>query len=695
MAVLPGKTLERYELLNRIAVGGMAEVYRSVAYGAHGFEKTLAIKRILPELAQDPEFEARFIAEAKLAVKLTHANVVQIFDFGRFSGSLFIAMEFVDGLDLAALLKVTREAGGRIPIPAAFQIGIEIARGLDFAHQQRVVHRDVSPSNILLSRAGEVKIADFGIAQAVKENKRKAPGRRRIMGKWRYMSPEQTTGEDLSTSSDVFSAASVLFELFTGDKLFPGDDADEIIRNIREMPIPSVAERRPGLPPRLDDILRRCLQRDPDARPGKPGEVVRALTEVSYESSIVATALDVAEAVRDAVATQAETDDGAADADGAAESRRKAGLDELIRKQLGGAVAGGGTRRTAVTHRDGPADATAGKEPTHTATVVKKGVDADGLTLWDFDLDEEREDTIAAGPSAIKHGRTTGQVRALGEATTDHLETTGDKSVVQVVSRLPWKLIAAAAIGGAVVAAWMMTRGGSSASIERPVAAVATDAAPAGPVVTTATLAIDSVPAGARVWVDGAELPTPTPTAAVVTSGEPHRIDLEADGFARWSLMDVRVEPGKTLPIKPTLVAIRASLSVITDPAGAEVELNGAALGLSPIERDDLAPGRGVLVIRKKGYQRLRESVELAVARPVAIERTLEPIVVYGSIRVAVPGWADVYLRGKKIGTVPRQALRLPVGTHRLRLHNPTTNQEHWLDAEVVSSEQRVYKVTW
>jgi tRNA A-37 threonylcarbamoyl transferase component Bud32 len=694
MAVLPGKTLERYELLNRIAVGGMAEVYRSVAYGAHGFEKTLAIKRILPELAQDPEFEARFIAEAKLAVKLTHANVVQIFDFGRFSGSLFIAMEFVDGLDLAALLKHTREAGVRIPIPAAFQIGIEIARGLDFAHQQRVVHRDVSPSNILLSRAGEVKIADFGIAQAVKENKRKSTGRRRIMGKWRYMSPEQTTGEDLSTSSDVFSAAAVLFELFTGDKLFPGDDADEIIRNIHEMSIPSVAERRPGLPPRLDDILRRCLERDPEARPGKPGEVVRALTEVSYESSIVATALDVAEAVRDAIPPAAD----ASDADAAAESRRKAGLDELIRKQLGGAVAGGGTRRTAVTDRDGPAlgpAAAAGKEPTHTATVVKKGVDADGLTLWDFDLDEEREDTIAAGPAAIKHGRNTGQVRALGEATTDAVETTGEKSVVRVVSRLPWKLIAAAGIGGAVVAAWMMTRGGTSAPADRPISVMGADAAPAGPPVTTATLAIDSVPPGARVWVDGDALTMPTPTTAVVTAGEPHRIELEADGFARWSLMDVRVEPGRTLPIKPTLVAIRASLSVITDPVGAEVELNGAELGLSPIERDDLAPGRGALVIRKKGYQRLREHVELAVARPVVITRTLEPIVVYGSIRVAVPGWADVYLRGKKIGTVPRQALRLPVGTHRLRLHNPTTNQEHWLDAEVVSSEQRVYKVTW
>src|SRR5688572_1354155 len=151
MAVLPSKTLERYDLVSRIAVGGMAEVFRAVAYGAHGFEKALAIKRILPELARDPEFEDRFIREAKLAVKLTHANVVQVLDFGRLAGTLFIAMELVDGLDLAALLRRFKDKGSLIPVPAALHMAIEIARALDFAHQHGVVHRDVSPSNILIS----------------------------------------------------------------------------------------------------------------------------------------------------------------------------------------------------------------------------------------------------------------------------------------------------------------------------------------------------------------------------------------------------------------------------------------------------------------------------------------------------------------------------------------------------------------
>jgi len=201
------KSLERYDVLDRIAVGGMAEVFLAKAYGAHGFEKTLAIKRILPELASDPEFAARFIAEAKVAVRLSHANVVQVFDFGRIGESLFIAMEFVDGLDLAALLRRFKEEHRQVPLSAAFHVAIEIIRALDFAHSHNVVHRDVSPSNILISRAGEVKIADFGIAIAASSHRGGGAGPRKVMGKWRYMSPEQARGDSLDTRSDLFSAA--------------------------------------------------------------------------------------------------------------------------------------------------------------------------------------------------------------------------------------------------------------------------------------------------------------------------------------------------------------------------------------------------------------------------------------------------------------------------------------------------------
>ena len=292
------QTLRRYDLLERIAVGGMAEIFRAKAYGAHGFEKTLAIKRILPDLARDAEFETRFIAEAKVAVALTHANVVQIFDFGRFAGSLYIAMEYVDGPDLGRFLKAASERGEGVAVGAAMHVAMEVCKGLDVAHARRVVHSDISPSNILLSRLGEVKIADFGIARAAADGGPAAVGAaNRVMGKWPYMSPEQTRGDPLDARSDLFSAAVVLYELFTGDKLFRGRDVDALVEAVRTMPIPAASSRRASLPPALDEVLARALDRDPARRYQQASDLLRALLEVSYSHTVVATAMDLAAAV--------------------------------------------------------------------------------------------------------------------------------------------------------------------------------------------------------------------------------------------------------------------------------------------------------------------------------------------------------------------------------------------------------------
>ncbi len=338
--------LERYELVQRIAVGGMAEVFLAKAYGAHGFEKTLAIKRILPELARSREFVEHFIAEAKLAVQLNHGNIVQIFDFGRVHGTLFIAMEHVNGLDLAALIKRYRDRGQQIPLPAAFKIAIDIAAGLDFAHQLGVVHRDVSPSNILISRSGDVKIADFGIAipdrdlvpdpdddgRDSAESGRSR--RRRVMGKWRYMSPEQTRGGDVGTRSDLFSAAAVIFEIFTGRKLFAGSEPETIIAAIHHGEIPSACALRPQLPPRFDDILGQALARAPNARQKRAAELQRALMELSFASSVVATAVEVADALTEVLAP------GERKRLNTVPPRRMV-IDDFIRDQLGGLMGGG------------------------------------------------------------------------------------------------------------------------------------------------------------------------------------------------------------------------------------------------------------------------------------------------------------------------------------------------------------------
>jgi serine/threonine-protein kinase len=668
---------ERYELIERLAVGGMAEVFRAVAYGAHGFEKALAIKRILPELARDPEFENRFIGEAKLAVKLSHANVVQVLDFGRMGGTLFIAMELVDGLDLAALLRRYKDLGRLLPIPAALHISIEIARGLDFAHQHGVVHRDVSPSNILISRAGEVKIADFGIALAAGDRRAAADGRR-IMGKWRYMSPEQTSGERVEIRSDVFSAAAVWFELFTGDKLFPGDDADTIIRNIADMAIPTASARRAGLPPRLDELLGQALARDPSKRP-EAGELLKGLVEVSYGSSIVASALDVKGAVSEALATEA-----AAGAAGVAAAR---GLDDLIRQQIGSAD-GLDTdeegRRTAVAPP--PADAFAvtahadkeAADGIDSGTFIRLGVDERGATRWEVD-----RETIAAAPRAIRGERGSTPVEATP------VEVAPDRGR----RRLLLVGVGAALIGGGAAVAWTVSRtadaGGAVASPSDAGGTATSGVTPAGGL---ATLVIDSDPPGAAVAVDGKSLPGRTLTSVEVEPGTAHKVAVELDGFQPW-LDEVTPNQGERVRVLASLVPYHASLRVVTRPPGALVTVDGEAVGTTPLSRGDLRPGAGrTLVISRSDFKPISLQIDLGPSAPVDIDRTLESAITYGRIKLHIKdGWAEVYLGGKSVGRAP-DILRLPVGSQRLRLYNPYSKKSKFVTVDVSAGKTNYYE---
>jgi serine/threonine protein kinase len=680
------KSLERYDVLDRIAVGGMAEVFLAKAYGAHGFEKTLAIKRILPELARDPEFEARFIAEAKVAVRLSHANVVQVFDFGRIGESLFIAMEFVDGLDLAALLRKFKDEGRLVPLPAAFHIAIEIIRALDFAHQHNVVHRDISPSNILISRAGEVKIGDFGIAVAASPHKASGPGRRKIMGKWRYMSPEQARGDTLDTRSDLFSAASVLFELFTGEKLFPGDEAEEIIKNIETMQIRRASSLRNGLPSRLDEILAGPLQRKPNDRPNRPTVVLRALIELSYESSIMATALDVAEAV--ASVLPAPRGDGPG-----------AQLDDVIRKQLGQAdksVA----RRTAVTSNKPPSTQTLetgeARERGEHSTGLFRRIGEDGVSrLEEIDatdikaegeqigadtglhrmlskLDPDRRTEPGAPPTgAVPKTEPTGAVKK-SEPSRATTTTTASRSRIG----LGIAGVASVVIAGAG-AVYFMTRQ-HDAPVVTP-----SDAPPVQPA-QTGIFAIDPIPEGATGTITGKDgvvhsLGRPTSHAQVirerVSANEKLHVHLELPGYVAYD-EDRVVQPDETMVIAPRLVKAHAGLHVTTTPPGAQVIVDKILIGATPLERDDLDAKAGAdVAITLANYDPIHVVIDLAVGKTAQIDQVLKPAQRYGLIDLSVTGgWGDVYLKGAKIGTTTVThplRLRLPVGAQTLHLKNP------------------------
>jgi len=261
-----------YYLLEKIAVGGMAELFKSRQRGVHNFEKIVAIKRILPHLSDNDEFVRMFIDEAKLAAQLTHPNIVQIFDLGKASGFYYIAMEFVDGKDLRSLLRKVREYRMPFPEPVAAFVTMKIAGALDYAHRKKgmndkelkLVHRDISPQNVLISSEGAVKLVDFGIAKAATKTTQTVAGA--LKGKLLYMSPEQALGQPLDSRSDIYSLGLVLFELLTGERCFQADSELGVLEKVRLGKAQDVRSVNPQVSREMASILERALQKNVDQR---------------------------------------------------------------------------------------------------------------------------------------------------------------------------------------------------------------------------------------------------------------------------------------------------------------------------------------------------------------------------------------------------------------------------------------------
>jgi tRNA A-37 threonylcarbamoyl transferase component Bud32 len=270
-----GERFGRYILLELIGRGGMAEVYRAVAHGLEGFQRVFVIKRILKDKSATPEFVEMFVNEARISALLNHPNIVQIYDFGQIEGSYFLAMEHLRGKDLLSVLRQLRMAGQKMSPEVAAYIIQQVALGLDYAHtlthankNLRIVHRDVSPSNIMLLRAGGVKLLDFGIAKAAEEIGTDTETQAGLVkGKLSYVSPEQIRGAtDVDGRSDVFALGVVLWECLTGRRLFFDRNDFQTMRNVIERPVPPPSTQRGDVPPSLDFIVLRALEREPDRR---------------------------------------------------------------------------------------------------------------------------------------------------------------------------------------------------------------------------------------------------------------------------------------------------------------------------------------------------------------------------------------------------------------------------------------------
>ncbi len=298
---------DRYTITERLDHGGMAEVFRGVAESMEGFKKNVAIKRILPNLTKNQKFVSMFLDEARLSLFLQHANIVQVFDISKTpDNAYFLVMEYIDGCNLKALIERAKQRGKRLDIGHSIYLMIECCKALHYAHSLEhpetneplgIVHRDVSPPNILMSKNGEIKLVDFGLAKANSQIESTDQGV--VKGKFSYLSPEAASALAVDHRADVFAVGILLWELFTGRRLFYGDTDYQTVELVRQARIPSMAALNPEVDPEIEQVVRKALAKDPEDRYQNAADLGDALAQFLFSRRMKVTARDIAALVKD------------------------------------------------------------------------------------------------------------------------------------------------------------------------------------------------------------------------------------------------------------------------------------------------------------------------------------------------------------------------------------------------------------
>jgi len=323
---------QRYRVTERLEAGGMAEVFRGEAMSVQGFKKQVAIKRVLPHLAQNKNFISMFLDEARLGARLAHANIVTVFDIGAADNTFFIVMEFIDGCNLKAIIEEHRQQGRRIPVKEAVYIAIEACKGLSFAHEVQdddnndlhIVHRDISPPNILISKRGEVKVTDFGLAKATTQLEKTDPGV--VKGKFSYLSPEAALGEPVDARTDVYALGIVLWEMLAGRRLYLGETDYATVKLVQQSNVPSLSRINPEVDAQLERVIGKSLEKDVAKRYQTARDFGDSLAQYLFSRQQKVTAFDVANLVKWVVDSKKATKAG--------QKPEQSIIDRLIQEEL-------------------------------------------------------------------------------------------------------------------------------------------------------------------------------------------------------------------------------------------------------------------------------------------------------------------------------------------------------------------------
>ncbi len=574
----PIRHLGRYELLRRIAVGGMGEIFLARMRGAAGFEKRVIIKTILGHLAAEEEFVTKFLDEGRTVVQLTHGNIVPVFDMGEEDGEYFIAMEYIPGRDLREILRRLMPQGRGLPVELATYVVSELCKGLDYAHRKEdeqgqllgIVHRDVSPSNVLISHEGEVKVIDFGIASATSRLAQTVSGR--IQGKFCYMSPEQATGARVDERSDIFAAGVVLYELLTNARPFHGANDMETLDLVRrcEVDPPSVLD--PTIPPEVDAIVMRALQRDREARYPSIDRMQVDLLEYLYTHGQSPTGRDLARFVTGLFEEGFERAElKTPSRSGSSGANKRASLDELLEQELGRLGAATPSQPGSIDPWTATAAPKRPSEPrTATLAAPQPPTPSQGLILsQDTRAPEDR--TSQDTPSQTPPGAQDTPQPSAPELTPASGVAALTITQVRGIKRAAVAMVVLIGLGVA---------GGSIAShvmAERRVGFVV----------------VRSEPAGATIYVDDARVPDALTPHTLELSAGARRIALRKEGFEPSDAFGVKVKAGQTMSLSDAPVTLRAQaaaapapqarrFTIRTSPSEVELSVNGERVGLTP-----------------------------------------------------------------------------------------------------------------
>lgn len=697
----------KYELLKKLAVGGMAEIYLARQTGLVGFEKLVVVKIILPHLATEERFVRMFLDEARLAATLNHPNVVQVYDLGREGDHYYIAMEFIAGQDLTAIVKGAKQRGLVVGPEVASRIIASAAEGLHYAHTLKdrqgkplqLVHRDVSPSNILVSYSGGVKLVDFGIAKAESQTSKTQAGT--LKGKYSYMSPEQAKGLPLDARSDVFALGIVFYEILVGRRLFRRESEFAIINDIVEGVVPPPSKLRPDLPRELDVICGRALEKDLKKRFGSAQEFQLALDRFLSSRPNPTTSVDVASFMAVTFAMEQ-----------AAYEKLLTQVPSASPEQLQQLLANAPVENR---HGTGAGSSFTGSVP---KAMLHPPVDEGDVQLKRA---AKRSPLLAAGLASAAL-----LVLALGVwfGTRPPAAVPGDVTVSStpdgariVLDGKDTGLKTPAKISGLSLGTHQL-RLEREGRESRGTEVLLTEAQPSSAVALDlpteqAALEVVTAPAGADVFIDGKPVGKSPAAAPALEPGIEHQVRVVLAGYLDQTL-PVKLEPGKTKqlsfalktkaegearpPVDNTTTVGTGGKKEPAHPAGkvftvqlsstpaADVSVDGKPKGRTPVTLK-LPAGAHKLQFTDAAAQ-LNVSESLNVAKDSSESFKFEK----GKLAFNVEPWAHVYLLGKRVGTTPMRPLELYEGNYKVRLWNDETGKEREKMVRVKPNQTEVVK---